>query len=204
MSTKQPRFHRKHYFIDRKFQGRYMLTFFVPMVVMLGFMLFTLYFASIMIVDTTTRIIKRDVDNNIALQLQDQPTPSVDRYQKIVSDITGYIKSFSESTMLKREMLGTLLVVFGIGLLLVIVQVVFLTIFFSHKVAGPVYRFECVCHDVIEGRYTDTIKLRKGDEMMNLAELFNQAMAATRQRMVDLLNAESDQKRKEIASRLEL
>lgn len=198
------KFHRKHYFIDRKFQGRYMLTYFVPMIVMLAFMLCTLYFATLTIVDTTTRILERDIENTIAMQLQDQETPSIERYKSAVDDVGKYIKTFSRSKELKHEMLSTILWVFGVGLFLVIIQIVFMTIFFSHRIAGPVYRFECSCHDMIEGRYTDQIRLRKGDDLTNLAGLLNTAMSSTRQRFVDLCNAESDEKRREIASKLEL
>jgi signal transduction histidine kinase len=121
-----------------------------------------------------------------------------------VGEIGTYVKTFSESKELRHEMLTTILWVFGAGLFLVIVQIVFLTVFFSHKIAGPVYRFECLCHDMIEGRYRGEARLRKGDDLMNLASLFNTAIAATRQRFNDILNAESDEKRKEIASKMEL
>jgi nitrate/nitrite-specific signal transduction histidine kinase len=204
MDGKAPKFHRKHYFIDRKFQGRYMMTFFIPMIIMLVFMLGTLYFAAWSIVDTTTRMLSRDVENTVALELQDQTSPSPERYKTTIADVMGRIKNFSQSKELKREMLSTLLVVFGIGIFLVIIQIVFLTIFFSHKVAGPVYRFERVLHSLIEGRYTDAIHLRKGDEMQNMAGLFNLAIQHTRQRLHDLVHAETEEQRRETASKLQL
>jgi nitrate/nitrite-specific signal transduction histidine kinase len=204
MTNSTPKFHRKHYFIDRKFQGRYMLTFFIPMIIMLVFMLGTLYFAAQVIVDTTTRMLSRDVENTITLSLQDLENPTAERYKTTIADVMARVKTFSQSKELKREMLSTLLVVFGAGLFLVIVQIVLLTIFFSHKVAGPVYRFEHTMHSLIEGRYSEAIKLRKGDEMQNLADLFNCAITTTRQRLYDLIHAENDEKRREIASRLEL
>ena len=80
-------------------------------------------------------------------------------------------------------MMISLLWVFGIGVFLVVIQIVLLTIFFSHKVAGPVYRFEKVCNNIINGIYTDEIRLRHGDEMQNLARLFNEALKCTRERL---------------------
>ncbi|PKK91468.1 MAG: hypothetical protein CVV64_06855 [Candidatus Wallbacteria bacterium HGW-Wallbacteria-1] len=47
------------------------------------------------------------------------------------------------------------------------------SIFVSHKVAGPVYRFEQSVKAIAEGDLTLRIKLRKGDEMMELADMFN-------------------------------
>jgi nitrogen fixation/metabolism regulation signal transduction histidine kinase len=204
MAQQAKSFQRKHYFIDRKFQIRYMMTFFIPMLIMLAFMLAALYFAAITIIDSTNRIVAQDIENTITLTLQDQPEPSIDRYKMIVNSISDYIKSFSQNKKVKETMLTTLLFVFGAGLFLVILQIVFMTIFFSHKIAGPVYRFETVCHNVVEGKYTDQIKLRKGDELQNLAGLFNLAISVTSQRLHDLLHAESAEKRNEIGSKLEL
>ncbi|MBN2037431.1 MAG: hypothetical protein JW768_11870 [Chitinispirillaceae bacterium] len=181
-----------------------MLTFFVPMIIMLGFMLFTLYFAAITVIDATNRIVRQDIETTMTLQMQDQTEPSIDRYQAIVDDIAVYIKTFSQNKKVKQKMLVTLLWVFGAGLFIVIIQIVFMTVFFSHKIAGPVYRFECVCHNLIEGKYTDQIKLRKGDELQNLSGLFNCAISATSQRLHDLIHAENEEQRRELASKLEL
>lgn len=204
MAPSTAKFKRKHYFIDRKFQGRYMVTFFIPMMIMLCFMLGTLYFAAQTIVDTTTRMLSQDVENTITLALQDNANPSTAQYKTVLADISHSIKMFSRSKKLKREMLSTLLWVFGAGLFIVIVQIVAMTIFFSHKVAGPVYRFERSLHECIEGRYDGSVHLRQGDELQNLAGLFNSVLQTTRQRMLGLINAESDEKRREIAATLHL
>jgi len=154
------------------------------MLVLLIFMLFTLYFASHAIIKTSTRIIKNDIENRIALELQDQSQPTVMQYESAILGIKDYLRSFSSNKEFRRNLLNSLLWVFGIGVMLVIIQVVLLTIFFSHKVAGPVYRFEKVCHNIIDGNYTDQIQLRRGDEMKNLAVLFNEALRMTRLRLI--------------------
>ncbi|MFP4162708.1 MAG: hypothetical protein ACLFQB_03075 [Chitinispirillaceae bacterium] len=179
-------FTRKHFFIDRKLQGRYMLTFLIPMLVMLVFMILTLYFASQAIFSTTTRIMKQDVENTIAVKLQDQPNPSVEQYETLIQKLRHNVREFASSNELKRELIGNLLWVFGIGLLLVVIQMVLLTIFFSHKLAGPIFRFEKVCHNIIAGKYTDHIKLRKGDQLQNLANLMNEAVRVTNERITSL------------------
>ena len=186
MEQKNSGFSRTHFFIDRKFQGRYMLTFLIPMLILLAFMLFTLYFASQTIISTTVRIIKQDIENKVALELQDQSNPSAERYEAVVSGISDYLRTFSSNKEFKKNLLNSLLWVFGIGVLLVIIQIVLLTIYFSHKVAGPVYRFEKVCHNMIEGNYKDQIHLRRGDEMQNLATLLNEVIRVTRERLLAL------------------
>lgn len=186
MSNNAPTFTRKHFFIDRKLQGRYMLTFLIPMLVMLLFMIVTLYFASQAIFSTTTRIMKRDIENTIAVQLQDQVNPSVDQYKGLVQTLKQNARVFASSDDLRWELMVNLLWVFGTGLLLVVIQMVLLTIFFSHKLAGPIFRFEKVCHNIIAGNYTDHIKLRKGDQLQNLANLLNEAVRVTNERITAL------------------
>jgi nitrate/nitrite-specific signal transduction histidine kinase len=198
MQQKGASFSRTHFFIDRNFQGRYMMTFFIPMLILLLFMLFTLYFASVTIIDTTTRIIKKDIENKISLELQDQTEPSIDQYKSTLNGISEYIRVFSSNKEFKQTILNSLMWVFGIGMVLVMVQIVLLTVFFSHKVAGPVYRFEKVCHNMIAGDYTDQIHLRKGDEMQNLSLLLNEVLLKTRERLSALNNSQSDVEKKEI------
>ena len=119
MSAHKP-FERKHFFIDRRLQGRYMLTFLVPMLIMLAFMVFTLYFASQSIVGTATSMVREGVDNIVVGTLQDEPEPTVQMYQGIVSEVRDYLRTFSSDTRYRRLMVVTLMWVFGLGVLIVI------------------------------------------------------------------------------------
>lgn len=204
MADKSGGFVRKHFFINRKMQGRYMLTFLVPMLVMLVFLLFTLYVASQSVIATTTTIIKEEIENKTAMQLQDQQQPTVAQYSQLIQDIQNYIRDFSGDQKYKKALLGSLLWVFGIGIFLIIVQIALLTIFFSHKLAGPLYRFEKVCHGLIDGNYSEGVYLRKGDEMQNLARLFNEMIKLTGDRIKALRDAPDQTKKEEILSNLKL
>jgi nitrate/nitrite-specific signal transduction histidine kinase len=197
-------FVRKHFFINRKMQGRYMLTFFLPMLIMLGFFLFTLYFASQSIITTTTRIIKEEIDTKIAVQFQDQGQPSAEAYAALVKSIKSYIRDFSTNQKYRKALVSSLLWISGAGVFLIIIQIALLTVFFSHKVAGPLYRFEKACHQLIEGNYTEKVTLRKGDEMQNLAGLFNEMVIATNDRMRALCDAKNADKKEEIIASLKL
>jgi len=200
--AEKPTFVRKHVFINRQLQGHYMLTFLIPMLVMLAFWLFTLYFATQSIMDTTLSIIRKDVDSKIAAQFQDQIQPTIETARALVDDVTKYLRKFSKDKKNRDEVLSSLLWIFGAGIFLVIIQIVLLTIFFSHKVAGPIYRFEKACHSMIEGNYTESIRLRKGDEMQNLATLLNEVMVLTRDRLAALRSATTEEERKKAASSL--
>jgi nitrate/nitrite-specific signal transduction histidine kinase len=197
-------FVRKHFFIDRRMQGRYMMTLLIPMLIMLVFFLIVLYSASQSIVATTTRIIKEEVENKIAAQTQDQQNPSVDAYQALISNIKSYIRDFSSDVKYRKAVLQSLMWIFGIGILIIVVQIALLTIFFSHKLAGPIYRFEKMCHTLIEGNYTDKIYLRRGDEMQNLAQLINEVIRMTDERLTALRDAPSGEERNRIVSKLKI
>jgi methyl-accepting chemotaxis protein len=84
------------------------------------------------------------------------------------------------------------------------------SIFVSHKIAGPVYRFEQSARAIGAGDLSLKIKLRKGDELRELAEAMNY-MAETlaevvrkendvRDRLIELINeleeTLSDEKKK--------
>jgi nitrate/nitrite-specific signal transduction histidine kinase len=204
VQKKTDSFSRTHFFIDRKFQGRYMLTFLIPMLILLMFMMFTLYFATQTIISTTTRIIKTDIENKISLEMQDQLSPDINQYKSTLNGINDYVSNFAQNKEFKRSLLNSLMLVFGAGMFLVVLQIVLLTIFFSHKVAGPVFRLEKVCHNMIDGQYTDAVNLRKGDEMQNLASLVNTVITTTRDRFNSLKNSSSDEERETIFKKIKI
>jgi nitrogen fixation/metabolism regulation signal transduction histidine kinase len=185
-------------------QGRYMLTLLIPMLILLVFFLITLYYASQSIVGTTTRIIKEEVENKIATQFQDEAAPSVAAYQALLADIKNYVRDFSSDAKYRKAVLSSLLLIFGIGIFIIAAQIALLTVFFSHKLAGPIYRLEKACHSIIEGNYAEKIFLRKGDEMQNLAQLMNEAVQVSNERLCALRDAKTEEEKTKIVSSLKI
>jgi len=198
------KYKRTHFFINRKLQGNYMLLYFIPMLIILVFMIFTLYFAAQTIINTAAYIVKEDIKNIVSSQLQDKIEPSTNLYKNTIDDITVYLNDFSENKKYRSAVLVSLLWVFGIGIFIIIIQLVLLTIFFSHKLAGPIYRFETVCHNIINGNYKDRIILRKGDDMQNLAGLMNEVIVKTRERFIKLKETKSEEEKLKIIETIEL
>ena len=54
--------------------------------------------------------------------------------------------------------------------------VVVISAFLSHKMAGPVYRFEQVCKAVSKGDFSQRVHLRQGDQFTELQDDFNAMM----------------------------
>jgi signal transduction histidine kinase len=141
---------------------------------------------------------RQNIESKVVAGLQDSRQPDAEEYKNVLENISEYVRTFSSSEDYRNSVLSSLLWVVGTGLILVIFQIVLLTVFFSHKIAGPVYRFERVCNNMIEGNYTDVIKLRKGDEMQNLASLLNEVVKTSRERIQQLGTVVDEEERKKI------
>lgn len=50
----------------------------------------------------------------------------------------------------------------------------------THRIAGPIYRFEEFLKSVIAGRMREECRIRKGDEFQDLCDLINRATADAR------------------------
>lgn len=57
-----------------------------------------------------------------------------------------------------------------------LVFVVLISAILSHKMAGPVYRFEQTCKAIAKGDFKQRVHLRKGDQLMELQDDFNKMM----------------------------
>jgi signal transduction histidine kinase len=60
-----------------------------------------------------------------------------------------------------------------LSLLLITPIVTIIGIFLSHKIAGPIYRMEKFLGDMAAGNFSSRITLRKGDELVSVADKIN-------------------------------
>lgn len=58
-----------------------------------------------------------------------------------------------------------------------------LALFFSHYIAGPLFRFEKTLEEMRGGNLAVHVKLRKKDELQDTADIFNQALAGLRSKV---------------------
>ncbi|MBU3911107.1 MAG: hypothetical protein KKD90_00795 [Candidatus Omnitrophica bacterium] len=135
----------------------------------------------------------------------------------LASLVTGYTVFATGWTLLGAKLAnvypqGRLLVVLKAtnmalirNLLLVSPFIFILGLFFSHKIAGPVYRIEKSLYEIIKGNLTLKFRLRKGDELWDLANLlttmtesFNNSVSSNKDAIVKA------QREMEIAKKLAL
>jgi len=70
-----------------------------------------------------------------------------------------------------------------------ILFVILISAILSHKMAGPIYRFEQTCKAIAKGDFSQRVHLRKGDQFVELQEEFN--------KMMDRVEAELKSKQEE-------
>lgn len=70
------------------------------------------------------------------------------------------------------------------------------SIFLSHRIAGPLYRFHVTLEELQKGNLTTRIRLRKGDEGKFIAEDFNRALTILEDHIVRLKNLVRNQEKK--------
>ncbi|RMG03666.1 MAG: methyl-accepting chemotaxis protein [Nitrospirae bacterium] len=71
------------------------------------------------------------------------------------------------------------------------VLVTVLSMFLTHRFAGPVFRFEKTLQSIIDGKLDFAVRLRKKDEAKEIAELFN--------RLIETLNRDISSLKNEVA-----
>ncbi len=79
----------------------------------------------------------------------------------------------SDIAEIQKSLLETAVIAGSTSLVFVILSI-FMTIYFTHKIAGPHYAITRFFNQIIEHGEVEKIRLRKGDELTELAEALNQ------------------------------
>lgn len=72
---------------------------------------------------------------------------------------------------------------FGVKVLMYMVIVLIVSAVISHRMAGPIFKFEKSCATVASGDLTHRVFLRKGDQLTDLQDQFNNMVGAVNEVM---------------------
>ncbi len=128
---------RRHYFIRKDFQGRFVLRFFLA--ILLGALIFT-----------------------IILGVFSSHTLTV-----------TYEDSYLRVDRTPKALFLQILRAHGAYILILGVAISIVSVFLSHRIAGPLYRLEKSVEDISKGNLSFRINLRRKDEVKELANLIN-------------------------------
>ncbi len=76
------------------------------------------------------------------------------------------------------EELSAMMPLFGIKVVMYMIMVLIVSAVVSHRMAGPIFKFEKSCATVAEGDLTHRVYLRKGDQLTELQDQFNNMAGA--------------------------
>ena len=102
-----------------------------------------------------------------------------------VAFVQARVKVMTTADFLLPFMLQTVLVVMGV----VSIATIAVTLFVSHKIAGPLYRFRQTFRELSDGNFSRQVYLRKGDQLVEVAGDFNHMITVVRARLADAQKA---------------
>ncbi len=102
-----------------------------------------------------------------------------------VSFVQAKVKVMTTADFILPVLIQTVLVVMGF----VSLASIAVTLIVSHKIAGPLFRFKQTLKELSDGNFSNQVRLRKGDQLIEVAGDFNQMIVVVRARLVDAKKA---------------
>ncbi len=93
-----------------------------------------------------------------------------------------------------------LLIVLGVSFMLLLPVTLFVGVLVTHRLVGPIHRFEMYLKELLEGRSARECHLRKGDELLDLCDLINRATKPLRAQIEMEQEARAEVTRREEAA----
>jgi methyl-accepting chemotaxis protein len=106
-----------------------------------------------------------------------------------------YLESLNVIKLLNDTLIANLIYTGLITIIVISIAAIALTLFASHKIAGPLYRLEKNVEVIGNGDLTIETHLRKNDEITGVAEALNEMTKNLRSNMTDIKNKLEDIKR---------
>lgn len=98
-----------------------------------------------------------------------------------------YRQAFHTLVGLRKVLFSSLIFTLLLQAVLFSAVIIFLTLFISHKIAGPIYRLEKSLDAIKNGDLVaDEIRLRSNDQIQNLANSFNKMSSSVRLKVKEI------------------
>jgi methyl-accepting chemotaxis protein len=171
---------RTHYLINRPLQLRYMFFILILLLTVMGATVASMYYGiwgSVLRELSDEGIRNKLIIANRIYQYekvrQNEPAPAAEAQPASLSFIRETELLSAREREVFKEILGRtnrrLMLYFAV----LLGFIAWVTVFLSHKIAGPLYRFEQCFQQLEQGDLTVRARLRKHDEAIWLAEKFN-------------------------------
>ena len=176
----------KNYLIDSRFQLKYTSMIVGVAVVISAVLGIFIYQTSGEVVEESQKVVEesKKVSDVVKMSIKDDPEygANPELAAAFAQSSTDSDKKIMEQqrTLIRKQhtMLGSLV---G-GLTLMVILIGLLGIYFTHKVAGPIYKMKMLLRQVGEGKLVFRGGLRKGDELQSFFEAFQTMVEKIRER----------------------
>lgn len=92
----------------------------------------------------------------------------------------GYFQSLLTLRHLEQALPFSLLATFLFQLILIVTLSIAINLFVSHKIAGPVYRYELTLRRILKGDLRADVRTRQDDQLKPLVDSFNRLLGSLR------------------------
>ncbi|HOW60042.1 MAG TPA: hypothetical protein PLO78_10010 [Candidatus Omnitrophota bacterium] len=180
---------RKHFFINKPLQIRYMLFLTVPLLIISAVTIFGFYIGIWgKVLDAFSDQQTREDLLTASRMIEYEQARHPETHQTLSS--LSLFKQTEKLSARQREVFKEILNETNRSLLwkfaLLLTVIAWGTVFLSHKIAGPLYRFSKAFDEMEKGNYRTRVFLRKLDEGHPVAEELNAALEKTDHLLAEL------------------
>lgn len=172
---------RRHFFINKPFQLRYMLTVSLTLLTVTLVSLISLYFGiwgGVLDAFSDSKI-QNDILTASRIEEYEQarrPLPHADEPVSLLSFFKQAERLSERQREIFKELIDQANRKLAGELILLLALIAWGTIFLSHKIAGPFFRFQRILESLAQGDLVVRCRLRKFDEAKPVAESFNETL----------------------------
>jgi methyl-accepting chemotaxis protein len=173
----------RNYLLDSRFQLKYSAVLVIVAIAISAVMGAVLYSTTRAVVDESSAAVEesRKVSEVSRMNVREFAPDSPDLMAEFNNEVVAHDKAFADrQAMLLQRQQAMLKSLVG-GLALMVVAIGLLGIYFTHKVAGPVFKMKKLLKRVGEGHLQVDARRRKGDELVDFFDSFTQMVSGLRE-----------------------
>jgi methyl-accepting chemotaxis protein len=173
----------RNYLLDSRFQLKYSGFLVLVAIVISGVMGAVLYETTLAVVGESSALVEesKKVSEVSRMNIRDLASDSPELLTEFNREADAHDKALSDQQA--RLIHGQQLMIESLvgGLALMVVLIGLLGIYFTHKVAGPIYKMKRLLKQVGDGHLHVDARLRRGDELTDFFDTFTQMVQGLRQ-----------------------
>jgi methyl-accepting chemotaxis protein len=173
----------RNYLLDSRFQLKYSAVLVIVAIAISLLMGGVLYSTTRAVFDESSAAVEesRKVSEVSRMNVREFAPDSPELMAEFNKEVVAHDKAFADTQALLLRRQQVMIISLVGGLALMVVAIGLLGIYFTHKVAGPVFKMKKLLKRVGEGHLHFDGKLRKGDELVDFFDAFTQMVSGLRE-----------------------